>query len=131
MGEPRKSTSQQELQTLTSEVRHNVSSDSEQLQGSSQPRQKALKSPQAQECLLQWACARELEQDQSKLRFVSERNFGDWILIGWLVNISETRQGIQMAAFNVSATTTTKHYEGITVKGGCCPANELIGNQIL
>jgi hypothetical protein len=51
-------------------------------------------------------------------------------MIGWLVNISETRQGIQMAALKVSAT-TIKHYEGITVKGGCCPANELIGNQIL
>lgn len=55
--------------------------------------------------------------------------FGGWATTGRMVNINETGQSTWMAVRKLSAT-TVKRYEGITVKGGGCPANDLVGNQI-
>lgn len=72
-------------------MRDDAPHDSEQPEGSSQPRQRTLKSPRIQECLLQWVCARESEQAQSelgKLGFVSERNLEAGLWLGtWLTSV--------------------------------------------
>lgn len=53
--------------------------------------------------------------------------FGDGLVIGWVVNISKTGQGTGMAVLKISI---IKSYEGLTVKGGCRPADDLVENQI-
>lgn len=54
--------------------------------------------------------------------------FADGLMIGWVVNISKTGQVTGMAMLKIS--TTIKSYEGLTVKGGCRPADDLVENQI-
>lgn len=44
-------------------------------------------------------------------------------------NIAENGQAFQMVMLKIQ-TVTIKDDKGITAKGGCCPGNELLENQI-